>query len=101
MHIAYQHTSHGSQLIDGMNGLKDWKGEKYSFNNGGSGDALDLNDYAISGYNASDLGNPDRTSWAKATSDFLNDPNNNNVNVIIWSWCGRLVRLIQFTFKLI
>ena len=88
LHIAYQHTSHGSQLIDGMNGLKNWKGEQYAFNNGGSNGALDLHDYAIPG--ASDLGNPDRTSWAQATSDFINDPNNNYVNVIIWSWCGQV-----------
>jgi len=89
-HIAYQHTSHGSQLIDGMNGLKNWKGEQYAFNNGGSGGALDLHDYAMSSYGASDLGNPDRTSWEQATSNFLNDPNNSYVNVIIWSWCGEV-----------
>ena len=87
LHIAYQHTSHGSQLISGMTGLQNWKGERYAFNNGGSNGALDLHDYAIPG--ASDLGNPDRTSWAQATTDFLNDPNNSYVNVIIWSWCGQ------------
>ena len=88
LHIAYQHTSHGSQLITGMTGLQNWKGEQYAFNNGGSNGALDLHDYAIPG--ASDLGNPDRTSWAQATSNFLNDPNNSHVNVIIWSWCGEV-----------
>lgn len=88
LHIAYQHTSHGSQLISGMTGLQNWKGEQYAFNNGGNNGALDLHDYAISG--ASDLGNPDRTSWAQATYNFLNDPNNSYVNVIIWSWCGQV-----------
>jgi hypothetical protein len=88
LHIAYQHTSHGSQLIDGMSGLKNWKGDQYAFNNGGSSGALDLHDYAIPG--ASDLGNPDRTSWSQATLNFLNDPNNSYVNVIIWSWCGEV-----------
>ena len=88
LHIAYQHTSHGSQLITGMTGLQNWKGEQYAFNNGGSNGALDLHDYAIPG--ASDLGNPDRTSWAQATSNFLNDPNNSYINVIIWSWCGEV-----------
>ena len=90
LHIAYQHTSHGSQLITGMDGLYDWKGEPYSFNNGGSGGALDLHDYAMSGYGAEDLGNPDRTAWATATYNFLNDPGNSDVNVIIWSWCGQV-----------
>jgi hypothetical protein len=88
LHIAYQHTSHGSQLISGMTGLLNWKGEQYAFNNGGINGALDLHDYAISG--ASDLGNPDRTSWAQATTNFLNDAGNYNVNVIIWSWCGQV-----------
>ncbi|MFZ0452472.1 MAG: T9SS type A sorting domain-containing protein [Ignavibacteriaceae bacterium] len=88
LHIAYQHTSHGSQLISGMTGLQNWKGDQYAFNNGGSNEALDLHDYAIPG--ASDLGSPDRTSWAQATSDFLKDPNNSYVNVIIWSWCGQV-----------
>ncbi len=26
LHIAYGHTSHGSQLITGMDGLENWKG---------------------------------------------------------------------------
>ena len=90
LHIAYQHTSHGSQLITGMEGLYNWKGEPYSFNNGGNNAALDLHDYAMSGYGASDLGNPDRTAWAEATYNFLNDPPNADVNVIIWSWCGQV-----------
>jgi hypothetical protein len=85
LHIAYQHTSHGSQLIDGMNGLSDWKGEQYEFNNGGNDGALDLHDYAMSG----DLGNPDRTTWAELTYDFLKNPANSKVNIIIWSWCGQ------------
>jgi hypothetical protein len=88
LHIAYQHTSHGSQLITGMTGLQNWKGEQFAFNNGGSSGALDLHDYAIPG--ASDLGSPDRTSWAQATFNFLNDTKNSHVNVIIWSWCGQV-----------
>ena len=88
LHIAYEHTSHGSQLIDGMTGLYNWKGNKYAFNNGGSGGALDISDYAITG--GSDLGNPNFTSWATSTRNYLNNPANNDVNVIIWSWCGEL-----------
>ena len=88
LHIAYGHTSHGSQLITGMDGLENWKGNKYAFNEGGSNGALDIDDYAFSG--ASDLGSPDRTSWATATRDYLNNSANNNVNVVIWSWCGQV-----------
>jgi hypothetical protein len=86
LHIAYGHTSHGSQLIDGMTGLVTFKGTLYSFNGGGSNGALDLNDTPFSG--ASDLGNPDRTSWATATRTYLNA--HTNINVIIWSWCGEV-----------
>jgi len=88
LHIAYGHTSHGSQLITGMDGLENWKGNKYAFNEGGTNGALDIDDYAFSG--ASDLGNPDRTSWATATRNYLNNSANNDVNVVIWSWCGQV-----------
>jgi hypothetical protein len=84
LHIAYGHTSHGSQLTDGMTGLVSFKGTAYSWNNGGSGGALDLHDYAMSG----DLGAPDRTTWAALTRNYLSA--NKDVNVIIWSWCGEV-----------
>ncbi len=86
LHIAYGHTSHGSQLISGMEGLITFKGMLYSFNNGGSDGGLDLRDRPFSG--ASDLGNPDRTAWAAATRNYLD--NNPDINVIIWSWCGQV-----------
>ncbi len=84
LHIAYSHTSHGSQLTEGMSGLASFKGDTYSWNNGGTGGALDLHDYAVAG----DLGNPDRTSWASGTRAYLNA--NPDVNVIMWSWCGQV-----------
>lgn len=84
LHIAYQHTSHGSQLTTGMTGLVTFKGTTYNWSNSGSGGALDLHDYAMSG----DLGAPDRTSWAALTRTYL--AANPDVNVIIWSWCGEV-----------
>lgn len=86
LHIAYGHTSHGSQLTDGMTGLVSFKGELYAWNNGGTNGALDLRDRAISG--ANDLGNPNRTAWEAATRNYLDD--NPDINVIIWSWCGQV-----------
>jgi len=86
LHIAYGHTSHVSQLIDGMKGLINFKGNLYLFNNGGNDGALDLRDRPFSG--ASDLGNPNRTAWAEATRNYLK--NNPEINVIIWSWCGQV-----------
>lgn len=84
LHIAYGHTSHGSQVTSGMTGLAGFAGDQYAWNNGGSGGALDLHDYAMSG----DLGNPDRTTWEKETRSYLAD--NPDVNVIMWSWCGQV-----------
>jgi hypothetical protein len=84
LHIAYGHTSHGSQVTDGMTGLVAFKGQAFSWNNGGTGGALDLHDYAMNG----DLGSPDRTSWASATRTYLSS--NADVNVVMWSWCGQV-----------
>jgi len=86
LHIAYGHTSHGSQLVTGMTGLIAFGGELYSFNNGGTGGALDLKDSPFSG--ASDLGSPDRTAWAAATRTYLDA--HPGINVVIWSWCGQV-----------
>ncbi len=90
LHIAYGHTSHGSQITTGMTGLAGFAnapngGSAYEWNSGGSGGALDLRDTPFSG--ANDLGNPDRTAWADATRDYLDL--NPEINVIIWSWCGQ------------
>jgi hypothetical protein len=84
LHIAYSHTSHGSQLTEGMSGLVSFKGTTYTWNNGGTNGALDLHDYAISG----DLGSPDMTAWASGTRTYL--AANPDVNVVIWSWCGQV-----------
>ncbi|MDF1558595.1 MAG: hypothetical protein P1P83_00130 [Bacteroidales bacterium] len=84
LHIAYGHTSHGSQLTDGMRGLASFLGAEYAWNNGGTGGALDLHDYAMPG----DLGNPNFTQWEKETRSYLDA--HGDVNVIIWSWCGQV-----------
>ena len=84
LRIAYSHTSHGSQLIDGMTGLAGFKGTLYKWNDGGMDNSLDIHDYAMPG----DLGNPDRTSWASETRAYLSA--NSDVNVVMWSWCGQV-----------
>jgi len=86
LHIAYGHTSHGSQLIDGMSGLIGFKGHAYDYNSGGSDGALDLRNTPFSG--AEDLGNPDFNAWVNATRNYLNS--DNTVNVVMWSWCGQV-----------
>ncbi|MEN6428480.1 MAG: hypothetical protein ABFE13_24295 [Phycisphaerales bacterium] len=94
LHIAYGHTSHGSQLTTGMTGLVAFanaggKGlalprDIFAWKRGGANDALDLHDYAMSG----DVGYyPD---WVNNTRAYLNNPQNAHVNVILWSWCGQV-----------
>lgn len=88
LHIAFEHTSHGSQIIDGMTGLVNWKGSTYAWNNGGLNGALDIHDNGITG--GTDLGSPDFTAWAAATRTYLRSTANSNVNVVMWAWCGQL-----------
>ncbi|MEA2096145.1 MAG: T9SS type A sorting domain-containing protein [Candidatus Cloacimonadota bacterium] len=94
LHIAYGHTSHGSQLTDGMSGLIGFANggglglslptDIFAWNNGGTGGALDLHDYAMGG----DCGY--YPQWYDNTVDYLENPVNSDVNVIIWSWCGQI-----------
>jgi hypothetical protein len=88
LHIAYGHTSHGSQLISGMDYLDAFMGGTglYNWHNGIEEGSLDIDDYFVDG----DLGNPDRTTWAERTRAYLNDSQNSDVNVVIWSWCGEV-----------
>jgi len=71
LHIAYGHTSHGSQLVTGMEGLVRFKGPLYAFNKGGTGGALDLRDTPFS-ESYMDLGYPDRTKWKRKRESISN-----------------------------
>ncbi|UJG44074.1 MAG: hypothetical protein K9W46_02575 [Candidatus Heimdallarchaeum endolithica] len=92
LHIAYQHTSHGSQIITGMADLPSFKEA-----NGGTPGLFSYNssfleDNTIASYapdpgQAADAG---YSQWSNATRAFLQDINNKDVNVIMWSWCGQL-----------
>jgi len=81
--ISYGHTSHGSQIVSGMQVLMN-QNELYSFNHDGTGGALSLHDAEPPG----DLGNPDRVTWAQRTRDLLDTPGCDR-NMIMWSWCGQ------------
>lgn len=93
LHIAYQHTSHGSQLITGMDALKRLPafGDRFEWSDSGDSGALDLDDYGIPGI--PDLSQGDYidedgvTPWVTATRNLLDNPANDHVNVIVWSWC--------------
>ncbi|MHA2365806.1 MAG: hypothetical protein ACXAC7_17745 [Candidatus Hodarchaeales archaeon] len=95
LHVAYQHTSHGSQITTGMGSLAAFKESKggqvglYEWYDGIENGSLDLDDYCCSSYasNANDVG---YTGWSIATRNYLNDANNADVNVVMWSWCGQV-----------
>ncbi|MBN1926541.1 MAG: hypothetical protein JW798_11975 [Prolixibacteraceae bacterium] len=90
--VVYGHTSHGSQLISGMDGLdnfmqgKGYDSGTFGFNWDGSGGALLLHDAPFD--NAYDLGNPNFSAWASDTRQYLN--NHPEINVVMWSWCGQV-----------
>jgi len=94
LHIVYGHTSHGSQLEDGMTSLVGFannggrglnlSSNAFAWNNGGSGGALDMHDRGMGG----DVGY--YPQWVNNTSNYLNNAANSNVNVVIWSWCGQM-----------
>ncbi len=96
LHIAYQHTSHGTHVSRGMFGLPDYKaGDETLFaisNNDPQAGKLDFRDYAMASYadggdDASDLSR-NETAFIQATRNYLDDPDNSEINVIMWSWCN-------------
>jgi hypothetical protein len=96
LHIAYQHTSHGTHVSYGLFGLQDYKdGDDMLFgitNNHPTDNKLDFHDYALASYaeaaeDASDLSH-NETAFIQATRNFLDDKKNAATNVIMWSWCN-------------
>jgi hypothetical protein len=84
--IAYGHTSHGSQIVSGMEYLKDYAGSDYEYSY--INNKCDSDTFLCDRYPSGDLGNPTRTRWSYLTREMLN----NNVydrNTIMWSWCGQ------------
>ena len=83
--ISYGHTSHGSQIVTGMDNLYNQYGSIYAFDSDGTGGALSFHDYEPEG----DLGNPDRVTWYYRTRSLLDTPGNDR-NLVMWSWCGQV-----------
>jgi len=84
---SYGHTSHGSQLIDGMQAIENSvslnSNHRFDFNTSGAIESgvLSIKDYTPSG----DLGS---SSWANDTRNYLKQPGNSR-NLVVWSWCGQ------------
>lgn len=96
LHIAYQHTSHGTHVSRGLFGLPGFKaGDDTLFaitrNTSPVSGKLDFKDYALEssapgGVNAVDLSN-DETAFIQTTRNYLDKPENAAINVVMWSWC--------------
>ncbi len=88
LRISYGHTSHGSQIISGMEALKDANPIIFAFSTSRS--EVQPNVLSIwDGIPSGDLGNPDRESWAENTMKLLDGPGKDR-NVVMWSWCGQV-----------
>jgi hypothetical protein len=88
LRIAYGHTSHGSQVVSGLDALATGLGSPYDFSNAwGYQAGYFFNDSGIEG--ADDLGSPNRTAWSSATRALLKRGGCDR-NVVMWSWCGQV-----------
>jgi hypothetical protein len=80
----------------GVFGLQDFKaGDDVLFgvtNNNPTANKLDFRDFALSSYapsgiDAADLSR-DETAFIQTTRNYLDDPDNSEINIIMWSWCN-------------
>ena len=92
--VAYQHTSHGTHVSRGMYGLQDYKtGDDVLFGltrvpvaNLLEFRDFALEDYAPSGVEATDLSRDVETGFIQTTRNYLDEPENATVNVVMWAW---------------
>ena len=102
LQIVYNHTSHGSQLISGMNALENFPAfsGRYAWRNTEDQDAnnLCLRDRGISGRPDLSQGDVDSdgdgiADWAEDTYAYLTLTDqgsyvHDTINVVMWSWCN-------------
>jgi hypothetical protein len=79
LRIAYWHTSHGSQVTEGMEPMDEFYGDTGRYDLGGLDGPFYDDKYET------DLGN---SSWDDITRDWLDG--HPEVNVVMWSWCGQV-----------
>lgn len=82
--VAYGHTSHGSQIVSGMDALRKSDPALFAFGKNTAAGSLSFLDATPKG----DLGNPDRETWAQRTRELLNGSGKDR-NLVMWSWCGQ------------
>lgn len=89
LRIGYGHTSHGSQLVTGMEALRASGDPRWDYESTGWGlePGVFLNDSWGNAGGAEDLGHNGDLTWRDATEAMLALPGNDR-NVVVWSWCG-------------
>ncbi|MBU0507922.1 hypothetical protein KKH27_03670 [bacterium] len=100
--MTYGHTSHGSQVVTGMeilmnhDSLFDFFNDHYHYRFGGSNPLAPEGDLSLWDYiPGGDLGNPDRVTWAARTRTMLTNSDGAYAvyphfrNLVMWSWCGQ------------
>jgi hypothetical protein len=94
LHIAYNHTSHGTHVSYGVFGLPDYKaGDDSRFgvtrNSLPDADKLDFQDNEIGGaYRDLSQADADWATWRNQVRNYLDDSANEAINVMMWSWCN-------------
>ena len=80
--IWYGHTSHGGQIMTGLQMIQSLNS---SFAvNAGAGSLIIQDDDGV------DLGHEGDLGWVTITRDLLNQPGN-TINMIMWSWCDGVI----------
>lgn len=93
LHVAYNHTSHGTHISYGAYGLPDYKtGDDSKFaitmNSVAETTKLDFHDQEIGGaYPDLSTADADWSIWRDQVRTYLDDPANAAINVMMWSWC--------------
>lgn len=91
--IAYAHTSHGTHGSYGVYGLPGFQAGddvRFAVSSSDEDGALYFRDGAFGTVSAPDLSNADNdwSGWVDQNRDWLEDPDNADVDIWMWSWCS-------------
>ena len=88
--IRYFRRSHGSHIdLGGMAALRRYStpySNLYAFNKTGADGELFLSTQSSVDWNSLDFEN---ATWVQITKDYLNDPANAQINVVMWAWSSK------------
>ena len=79
LHIVFAFGPHGSQIAYGLKDLPSFKGPLY--------EGLDIVEIEFE----DNQEYPDLDTWVDSAGAFLDDPQNQQTNVVMWSWSDKLI----------